>query len=157
MDLRFYKVAHLPDLKILGPVELRTGSKYGYRNQHVSCFCLALSEVLFLSRFLSPRIILSLSHDIITTHTQRGRRTHIGDLPSLRRNFAGKIDKFTYPIAQKVFDGTLRWIGELHEDERLVFMEIGVRRQTILDTCHQRRHFYLWLVLTQLNRPADVG
>ncbi|CAL7944918.1 unnamed protein product [Xylocopa violacea] len=49
--------------------------------------------------------------------------------------------RFTYPISEEVLDGTLRRVGEFHEDQRLVFVKITVRRQTILDTCHQRRHF----------------
>lgn len=49
--------------------------------------------------------------------------------------------RFTYPIPEEVLDGTLRRVGEFHEDQGLVFVKITVRRQTILDTCHQRRHF----------------
>lgn len=49
--------------------------------------------------------------------------------------------RFTYPISEEVLDGTLRRVGEFHEDQGLVFVKITMRRQTILDTCRQRRHF----------------
>lgn len=87
----------------------------------------------------------------VRTHTSQRIYIHIyaHDLaiPSLyiRKRDGEEWDeirvRFTYPISEEVLDGTLRRVGEFHEDQGLVFVKITMRRQTILDTCRQRRHF----------------
>lgn len=58
----------------------------------------------------------------------------------------------THLVPQMLLDGPERRVRQFHENQVLILTEIPPRRQTILNTWTERRHFYS---LCRTCRPAD--